>query len=78
VETGDADAGIVYSTDANASTKVRVVAQAPEDSHAPVIYCVGVINGSKNAAAAMDFEAFLSGPQARAIFQRYGFGIPNP
>ena len=38
VETGDADAGIVYSTDALESAKVRVAAQAPEDSHAPVIY----------------------------------------
>jgi molybdate transport system substrate-binding protein len=78
VETGDADAGIVYATDARSSHKVRVVAQAPEDSHAPVIYSVGVIKGSKNAAAAMDFEAFLSGPQARAIFQKYGFRTENP
>lgn len=75
VETGDADAGIVYSTDALESAKVRVAAQAPEDSHAPVIYPVGVIKGSKNAAAAADFEAFLSGPQARAIFQKYGFSM---
>jgi molybdate transport system substrate-binding protein len=75
VETGDADAGIVYSTDALVSTRVRVAAQAPEDSHAPVIYPVGVIKDSKNAAAAADFEAFLSGPQARAIFQKYGFGV---
>jgi molybdate transport system substrate-binding protein len=77
VETGDTDAGIVYSTDALASQKVRVAAEAPADSHAPVIYCVGVIRGSKNATAAMDFEAFLSSAQARAIFQKYGFRIAN-
>jgi molybdate transport system substrate-binding protein len=75
VETGDADAGIVYSTDALTSSKVRVAAEAPEDSHAPVIYCAGVIKGSKNPAAAKDFEDFLSSPQARSIFQKYGFGI---
>jgi molybdate transport system substrate-binding protein len=75
VETGDADAGIVYSTDAIASGKVRVVAQAPQDSHAPVIYCVAVIKASKNTAAATEFESYLSGPQARAIFQQHGFGL---
>jgi len=78
VENGDADAGIVYSTDAIASGKVRVAAQAPKDSHAPVIYCVGVMKGSKNAPAATDFEAYLSGAQARAIFQKYGFGMATP
>jgi molybdate transport system substrate-binding protein len=77
VETGDADAGIVYATDALASQKVRVAAKAPEDSHAPVIYCVGVVKISKNVAAASDFEQFLGGPQARAIFQKYGF-VVNP
>ncbi len=78
VETGDADAGIVYSTDGLTSSKVRVVAQAPANSHAPVIYCVGVTKGSKSATAAKDFEDFLSGPQARAIFRKCGFGMATP
>jgi molybdate transport system substrate-binding protein len=38
VETGNADAGIVYTTDAKASDKVKIIATAPSDSHAPVIY----------------------------------------
>src|SRR5208282_5594248 len=68
VETGDVDAGIVYKTDALSSAKVKVVVQAPADSHSPVIYPVAVIKASKNAAAAKAFEDFLSGPQASAIF----------
>jgi molybdate transport system substrate-binding protein len=78
VETGDVDAGIVYKTDALSSAKVKVVVQAPADSHAPVIYPVAVIKASKNAEAAKAFEDFLSGPQARAVFEKYGFGVTKP
>jgi molybdate transport system substrate-binding protein len=73
VETGNVDAGIVYSTDAASSSQVKVVATAPEESHAPAIYPVAVIKNSKEPAAARSFEDFLLGGQARAIFQKYGF-----
>ncbi|HTS10763.1 MAG TPA: molybdate ABC transporter substrate-binding protein [Candidatus Limnocylindrales bacterium] len=73
VATGNADAGIVYATDARTSAQVSVVATAPEDSHAPVIYPVAVLAGSKNSAAADNFLNFLFGPQASAIFQKFGF-----
>src|SRR5215469_4025683 len=46
VETDNADAGIVYATDARGSNRVSVVATAPEDSHAPVIYPVAVLSTS--------------------------------
>lgn len=78
VETGNADAGIVYTTDALSSSKVKVVARAPEKSHSPVIYPVAAIKSSKNPAAAREFTNFLSGPQARAVFQKYGFILVNP
>jgi len=78
VETGDVDAGIVYTTDALSSSKVKIVAKAPPESHEPVIYPVGVIKTTKDPAAAKAFEAFLSGPQARAIFEKYGFSLATP
>lgn len=78
VATGNVDAGIVYSTDALTSSKVRVVAQAQEKSHAPVIYPVAVIKSSKDPAAARQLVDFLAGPRARAIFQKYGFSPANP
>jgi len=78
VETGNVDAGIVYETDALTSRKVRVVATAPDGSHSPVIYPVAIMKTSKNPAAARDFESFLVGPPARAIFQKYGFASLNP
>ena len=78
VETGNVDAGIVYATDAQSSSKVKVVAKAPEKSHSPVIYPVAAIKSSKNPNSAHAFANFLFGPQARAIFQKYGFTMANP
>jgi molybdate transport system substrate-binding protein len=78
VETGDVDAGIVYTTDALSSNKVKIVAKAPANSHKPVIYPVGVIKTTKYPAAAEAFEDFLSGPQGRAIFEKYGFSLAGP
>ena len=73
VETGNADAGIVYLTDARTSSRVSVITTAPEDSHSPVVYPVAIIAGSKNVAAAKAFEEFLLGPKASAVFKKYGF-----
>jgi molybdate transport system substrate-binding protein len=73
VETGEADAGIVYATDARESEKARVAAVAPAASHAPVVYPVAVLRDSRNAADARLFITFLAGPQARKIFLGHGF-----
>jgi molybdate transport system substrate-binding protein len=73
VETGNADAGMVYQTDANTSKKVRVVAIAPPDSHDPILYPAAVLRDSKNKPAARAFLEFLQGADARAVFQKYGF-----
>jgi molybdate transport system substrate-binding protein len=73
VETGDADAGIVYSTDAKISQKVKVAATAPPDSHSPVIYPAAVLKASHDPQGAQAYVHFLTGAQARAIFEKYGF-----
>jgi len=75
VETGNADAGIVYTTDAKVSDKVKVVAAAPSDSHSPVIYPASVIKASKKADSAKDFMNFLSDAKAKAVFEKYGFKV---
>jgi molybdate transport system substrate-binding protein len=78
VETGNADAGLVYATDARSSTKVRVIATAPESAHDPIVYPVAVVKGSRNEPAARAFIDYLAGPAAQAIFQKHGFTIATP
>lgn len=73
VETGNADAGIVYETDAKVSDKVKVVASAPENSHKPVVYPVAVIKSSQNIDAAKEFLQFISGDKGKAVFEKFGF-----
>jgi molybdate transport system substrate-binding protein len=78
VETGNADAGIVYATDARESSKVRIAATATEGTYRPVVYPVAVIKDSRNLAAARDFVTFLAGPAAHEIFARHGFATVAP
>lgn len=78
VETGNADAGLVYATEARISPKVRIAAMAPERSHAPIVYPIAVLRAARHPAAARDFVAFLSGPEARAIFVSQGFTAAAP
>jgi molybdate transport system substrate-binding protein len=77
VETGNADAGIVYATDALISGKVRVVATAPESTHDPIVYPVAVVKGGHNEESARKFVEFLRSPAAQAIFQKHGFTIAS-
>lgn len=75
VESGDADAGIVYRTDALISDKVKIAALADESLHSPVVYPAAVIKDSKNQQAARGFVKFLASDKAEAIFEKYGFTV---
>lgn len=73
VETGNVEAGIVYKTDAISSNKINIVATAPEGSHQPIVYPAAVLSGTKQQKAAEDFLAYLSTPECKTIFEKYGF-----
>jgi molybdate transport system substrate-binding protein len=77
VETGNADAGLVYATDALSTNKVHVVATIPDGVHDPIIYPAAVVNGTQNEQAARAFVAFLRSPAAQAIFLRFGFTMAS-
>lgn len=74
VERGEAAAGIVYATDAAASSKVRVTAHVPAASHAPIVYPAALVSGAPPAARAV-FERLFA-PPARAALAAAGFGAP--
>lgn len=75
VESGNADAGIVYATDAKTSNQIKVVARSAENLHSKIVYPIAVLKNSKNVAAAKDYVQFLSSNSAKTIFEKYGFVI---
>jgi len=78
VETGAAEAGIVYATDAAASTKVRVALRIDSALSEPIRYPLVLLpHGAKNPAAVAFYE-FLASPAAAEIFRKHGFLPPEP
>ena len=75
VESGNVDAGVVFITDAKTSSKVKIVANAPDDINARVVYPVVIIKAGKNIDAARDYESFLFSNQAKTVFEKYGFNV---
>ena len=73
VESGNADAGLVYATDAKISGQVKVVFVADEKFHSPIIYPLVIIRGSKNIDAAKKFSKFLVSNPSKTVFKKYGF-----
>ncbi|MFN6465661.1 MAG: molybdate ABC transporter substrate-binding protein [Nostoc sp. DedVER02] len=73
VESGNAEAGLVYATDAKISNKVKVVVAADDKFHSPIVYPMAVIKSSKNIPAAKEFIQFLSDSQAKNVLKKYGF-----
>lgn len=72
VERNEAPLGIVYGSDAVASKGVKVVGTFPESSHQKVEYPLAIVKGHNNPTVSAFYD-YLQGPQAAAIFKRYGF-----
>ena len=77
VANGEADAGIVYKTDAISNDNVKIVAEFPADSYTPVTYPIAIIKDSKNTDASQKFIDFLFTDDAKTIFEKYGFTPMN-
>jgi molybdate transport system substrate-binding protein len=76
VELGEADAGLVYKTDAeSAKDKVDAV-EIPDAQNAIAQYPAAALKDSKNAEAAAAFVAWLSSPEGQKILQDAGFQKP--
>lgn len=75
VESGNADAGAVYATDAKVSNRVRQVATAPSNLHSPIVYPIAMVAASRRQQAGRTYLQFLTSAQAQAVFRRYGFGL---
>ena len=74
VSRGEAPVGIVYDTDALFDPGVKIVGLFPDDSHPPIVYPAALTTAAHDPQAAA-YLAFLRGPEAAAIFRRFGFGL---
>lgn len=73
VESGEVDCGVVYATDAKTSQKVEVIATVPGDLHKPARYPFAATANAGPAARAV--LAYLTGPEAKAVYERFGFTV---
>lgn len=74
VERGEVPFGIVYSTDAAVSAKVKVVGTFPDSLHEPIVYPVALVAGHETPAAGA-FLDFLKTAEAKGVFAKYGFKV---
>lgn len=73
VESGGADAGIVFESDAVASRGVDLAFVVDTPDAPSILYPAAVVSRSRNGAAAAEFLRFLQGSEASAIFLKYRF-----
>ncbi|OOF40007.1 molybdate ABC transporter substrate-binding protein [Rodentibacter mrazii] len=74
VERSEAPYGIVYSTDAKVSQKVKTVGIFPLDSYKPVVYPMAILKGHDNSDS-RDFLTYLDSEAAKKVLESYGFSI---
>jgi molybdate transport system substrate-binding protein len=74
----EAEAGLVYATDAAASERVRVALPVPPDLCPPIRYPLVLIRGEQEKAVAGQFFDYLFSEHAAALFRQHGFGVSTP
>jgi molybdate transport system substrate-binding protein len=77
VERGEAEAGIVYATDAKISDKVELVYIFPADTHDPIRYPLVLLKSGNACSSARAFFDYLQSPRAKKIFAKHGFTLPE-
>lgn len=75
VEAGNADAGLVYLTDAKTTNKVKIAQTIPASLHSPILYPIAVLKNSRNQTVSRNFVQFLLSSTAKKVFEKYGFSM---
>ncbi|KIZ16286.1 molybdate ABC transporter substrate-binding protein [Streptomyces natalensis] len=76
VELGEADAGIVYKTDAQTAPNKIDAVDIPDAQNAVASYPAATLKYSEHAKAAAAFVKWLSSPEAQKILRDAGFMKP--
>lgn len=78
VETGNADAGFVYRTDALASPKVKQAFAVDRNAYSPVVYSAAIVKSTKHPAESARLLEFLQSKEALDVFIKRGFSAAEP
>ncbi|MDP4098525.1 molybdate ABC transporter substrate-binding protein [Paenibacillus sp. P96] len=78
VETGNADAGFVYKTDALSSQGVKIALTVNPAAYSPIQYPAGIVKATQHPEEAEAFYRYLQSDEAKAIFEKYGFSMAQP
>jgi len=73
VQLGEADAGIVYLTDAQAAKDKLTFIEIPDAQNVIATYPLAVVKGAPQAALAQKFVDYLGSTDGQAILAKYGF-----
>jgi molybdate transport system substrate-binding protein len=73
VERGEADAGIVYASEALGAEQVEVVFEFDSTLHDPILYPLVLLDTGESNAAAVRLFARLQTPESQEVFRRRGF-----
>lgn len=73
VESGNAETGMVYRTDAAISKRVRIICAVPRADGPGIAYPIAMVKGAVNNEAAKKFLLYLESPAAGAVFKKAGF-----
>jgi len=73
VSLGEADAGIVYTTDAATAASTTSTLAIPDALNVIATYPIGVVKASQNATVAQQFVDYVAGPDGQAVLASYGF-----
>ena len=73
VESGNADAGIVYKTDASISKKVKIAYEVPLKEGPRISYPLALMKDPRRPEAARKFLDYLNSDSAGHILEKFGF-----
>jgi molybdate transport system substrate-binding protein len=76
VQLGEADAGIVYTSDAIAASDLMTI-EIPSHLNVIATYPIAPLIGSAHRIQAADFVEFVLSPEGQAILKKWGFAPPD-
>jgi molybdate transport system substrate-binding protein len=73
---GEANAGVVYRTDANSAKSKLSIVSIPPELNVIAEYPIATVSGSPHADVAAEWVKFVLSPAGQALLQQAGFIAP--